>query len=576
VLAGLALAGCGRYAPGTLPTTEAVTADAAWDGDAALSPDGRTIAFVSERADGGRGLFLEPAKGGPPKALITGPGDVSRPSWSRDGHRLLFTRIDPATGEGRAMVAAVQAGAQAAPRTLGLKGGDVRDAVLSPDGSSVAYVVHTDSTWSLCEARVSDLTAHPLFDGLPREAISRPAWGKKGLGLVFAFRGDLWWIARAGGAPTQLTFSKAAEREPAVSPDGKWVAFVSDSTGTGNVWIARLTGPGGKRPAALGAWRPASASFQPLGHPAWSADGHTLWFDRQDPWVVAAIDAAGGAPDTLSSSLFDSREPSYLGDDTRVVFSSVRTGPSRIWIMAASGEARSGPAKQLTMGPGEDVEPAASQASGQVVYVSRMRDLGTATLVLTDATGAAPGALTLPDLAGIEQATRDESPAWSRDGRNIVFASNRGNTPAIWALEGVGRRLRAVTATDGEARTPCWSADGNFVFYGARESAGTRLWRVPAAGGASTPWTSDDVPGSADTQPAVSPDGTKLVFTRQRHGDRDLWIMDSGGGAARALVTNPRGQDAHASWSSDSRRLVYETGGAVNLYRADVRPLLLR
>ena len=55
-----------------------------------------------------------------------------------------------------------------------------------------------------------------------------------------------------------------------------------------------------------------------------------------------------------------------------------------------------------------------------------------------------------------------------------------------------------------------------------------------------------------------------------------MFIRFVQGNGAYPLVVNPRGQDAHASWSSDGRRLVFETGGAVDLHRADVRPLLLR
>jgi len=573
----IALAGCGRYVPGTLPSTQAVTSDAAWDGEAAISPDGKVVAFVSERADGRHGLFTRPVKGdAEPRALVTGPGDVSRPSWSRDGRRLLFTRVDPATGGSRALVIDVAAASGAEPRALGLKGSEARDAVFSPDGESVAYVARGDSSWTLNEARLADLTTRPLYDCGPGEPPTHPSWSKQAAALVFALRGDLWWIARAGGAPERLTFAAASEREPAISPDGHWVAFVSDSSGVDNIWIARLTGGEGKTKPALGPWRPASASFQPLAHPAWSPDGHTLWFERQDPWMVAAIDARGGKPDTLSSSLFDSREPSYLADDTRVAFASTRVGPSRIWMMAAAGEARSGPAKQLSKGPGEDVEPDASKASGQIVYVNRAPALKVATLALTDVAGENLGGLTPLELAGIDQATRDSAPAWSRDGRSVAFASNRAGVSAIWVIEGVGRKLRLVTVADGQPQAPSWSPDGAYLFYAAPGPGGTILWRVPAAGGASAPWTSDDTPGFADTQPAASPDGAHIVFTRQRHGDRDLWLMDAAGGTPRPLVANPRGQDAHANWSSDSRRIVFESGGAVNLYRADMRPLLLR
>ncbi len=582
----LPLAGCGSYVPGTLPATKELWADASYDGEAAISPDGKSLVFVSDRGNGAPRLFVLAIEDGrPPRPLDTGPGAVSRPSWTRDGKRLLFTRADSATGQGQALVVVADQRVQPTAiypdgwnvaRPLGIKGKDVRDAVYSPDGLSVAYVARGESTWTLSEQRLSDQTVRPLFDAGPGEAPSHPTWGRKGESLVFAQRGDLWWVARAGGAPVRLTFTAASERDPALSPDGKWLAFTSDSTGADNVWIARLGAHDTKSPPSLGAWRPVSASFQPLGHPAWAPNGHTLWFERQDPWTIAAIDAGGGHADTLSSSLFDSREPSYLGDDTRVAFASPRVGGSRIWIMAASGEARSGPAKQLTQGPGEDVEPDAAKASGQIVYVHRVTGLNIATLALTDAEGEDLGALTPSELAGVEQATRDAAPSWSRDGRAVAFASNRAGVTAIWVIEGVGRRLRLVTVAEGAPQTPAWSPDGAFIYFAAPAGNGVTIWRVPASGGASTPWTSDDTPGFADTQPAASPDGTKLVFTRQRQGNLDLWIMDAKGGAPRALVTNPRGQDAHANWSSDSRRLVYETGGAVNLYRADVRPLLLR
>jgi Tol biopolymer transport system component len=569
----IALAGCGSYAPGTLPQARAITLDAAWDGDAAISPDGKTVAFVSERVDGRRGLFTRPTQdNGEIRTLVTGPGDVSRPSWSRDGRRVLFTRADPASGTTHAFVVDVAGGE---PKPLGVRGQSVADAVYSPDGNSVACVVRGDSTWTLVEMRIADRTTRPLLDAGPGDPPSRPTWARRGEGLAFAWRGDLWWVAHAGGAPTRLTFTAGRERDPAFSPDGRWLAFTSDSTGNDNLWLARLHPGDRKHPPALETWRPASASFQPTRHAAWAPGGHTLWFERQEPWVVAAMDAGGGAADTLSSSLFDSREPSFAGDDMRVVFSSPRIGASRVWIMASSGEARSGPAKQLTQGPGEDVEPDASKASGQVVYVNRAPELGVATLALTDQSGAPLGPLTGLELAGIDQATRDSDPAWSRDGRSVAFVSNRASVSAIWVIEGVGRRLRLVTVAEGQPRTPGWSPDGAYLFYAAPGPSGVMLWRVPAAGGVSSPWTADDTPGFADSQPAVSPDGTRMVFTRQRHGDRDLWMLDAGG-QARPVLTNARGQDAHANWSSDGRRLVFETGGAVNLYRADVRPLLLR
>jgi len=569
----VAAAGCGSYQPGTMPATTVIASDAAWDGEPAVSPDGKTVAFVSDRSDNARGLWVRPADGrGEPRLLATAPGEVSRPGWSADGKSILYTQLDFAASEGHPYVAEVAAAGAATPLALGGEERDLRDVVRAAEGGSFAGILLTDSTSALVELTTTG-AARPLFDAGTGPAPERPTWAKKGQGLAYAWNGDLWWVRTSGGAPERLTTSAARERDPAFSPDGRWLAFVSDSTGAANVWLARFSGGDGKKPAALGPWRPATASFQAAGHPAWSRDGRTLWFERQQPWTVVAMDASGQNADTLSSSLWDSREPSYLGDDTRVVFSSPRTGPWRVWMMAAAGEARSGPAKALTQGPREDVDPDAAKASGQVAYVERNDALGTSTLALVDADGTGLGALTSVELSDGPATTRDQDPAWSPDGRSVAFVSNRGGMPAVWVIEGVGRRVRLVTVAEGRVRTPRWSSDGAWIVYAARGGNGDALYRVPAAGGASTALTAP-ARGEEDDEPSPSPDGRLVAFTRRHRGDRDIMLLD--GATVRPFVTNPRGQDAHAVWSSDGRRLVYETGGAVDLCRADVRPLLLR
>ena len=98
------IAGCGRYAPGTMPRTTALSADAAWDGDGAVSPDGKTVAFVSDREDNQLGLWIRPARTGIPKRIARELIGVSRPSWSADGKQVLLTRIDPVTARGTAFL----------------------------------------------------------------------------------------------------------------------------------------------------------------------------------------------------------------------------------------------------------------------------------------------------------------------------------------------------------------------------------------------------------------------------------------------------------------------------------------
>src|SRR5207244_6318720 len=113
----------------------------------------------------------------------------------------------------------------------------------------------------------------------------------------------------------------------------RWLAYTLAPGNGSNIWIARFESGDKKSPPALGRPRPVTATYESVGHAAWSRDGQTLCFERRDPWLIAAIDADGGHTDTLTSSLGDSRTPSFLGNDAQIVFASTRLGPWRIWRM---------------------------------------------------------------------------------------------------------------------------------------------------------------------------------------------------------------------------------------------------
>jgi Tol biopolymer transport system component len=209
-----------------------------------------------------------------------------------------------------------------------------------------------------------------------------------------------------------------------------------------------------------------------------------------------------------------------------------------------------------------------SRASGRIVYVSDRAGGAGPGLWLTDPSGADLGRLA-------EGPGRDVEPRWSPDGRSIAFASDRTGAFQVWLLEGVGRALRQVTTDPaGDAHAPDFVPDGGALLYAAEHDGRRSLWRIAVAGGMPVPLTTDDVPGSWDARPRVSPDGMRVVFTRSRRGDADLWMLDLATGEARPIIENPLGADDAADWSPDGRRLVYQTGGATDLYQADVRPLL--
>ena len=122
---------------------------------------------------------------------------------------------------------------------------------LSPDGRWLAFVSNQNDN--------QDIWVMPASGGVPKPLISHPAadfspaWTPDGNALVFVSTqddamGDLWWLSlritegdiQPSGQPRKLTDHVGKDISPAVSPDGKWVAFTSDRSGRDNVWVLNL------------------------------------------------------------------------------------------------------------------------------------------------------------------------------------------------------------------------------------------------------------------------------------------------------------------------------------------------
>src|SRR4030095_10051241 len=111
--------------------------------------------------------------------------------------------------------------------------------------------------------------------------------------------------------------------------------------------------------------------------------------------------------------------------------------------------------------------------------------------------------------------TDDVHPAWSPDGTQIAFASDRAVNREIWVMPATGEpsatRLTFDPAWDGE---PAWSPDGSKIaFTSTRFGAGglgyTRIWVMPSGGGVATQIT---VGAGGDAVPSWSPDGSMIAF----------------------------------------------------------------
>lgn len=137
------------------------------------------------------------------------------------------------------------------------------------------------------------------------------------------------------------------------------------------------------------------------------------------------------------------------------------------------------------------------------------------------------------------------------------------------ALGGITRR---VAGKGGEDRSPAWSPDGRWILFSRLSEAlehtrgdNWEFFLVRPDGSGQHRLTDNFLD---DEQPAWSPDGSRIAISR----DRDIWALGSDGGALRRLTRGPA-DDGEPAWSPDGRRLVFSSdrggGGALWIVEAD-------
>ena len=210
---------------------------------------------------------------------------------------------------------------------------------------------------------------------------------------------------------------------------------------------------------------------------------------------------------------------------------------------------------QPASGVVRDSNPAVSPDGKWLVFASsRGRPLDETSLWIA-ALGAAAPPRRLTDGTAI-----DAHPAWMPDGRAIVFASTRdGGNFDLWRLAiaaGQPGELIRLTQRPGHEVTPSVASDGTIVYAAVTPRGGGEIethLEERAPDGTIRALTT----GPADSSPAVSPDGTRLVFARpQLHGgkpDSELWLMVRATGAIAPLVDLPLTDESGPVWSRDGR-----------------------
>ena len=149
-------------------------------------------------------------------------------------------------------------------------------------------------------------------------------------------------------------------------------------------------------------------------------------------------------------------------------------------------------------------------------------------------------------------------PAWSPDGRKIVFVSTRDRDPEIYVMDADGSNARCLTAVPGRDAHPYWSPDGSkIVFQSPRENGRTRIFVMNADGWEQRVVTKNE--GFCGV-PVWSPDGRTIVFQCTADLARTaadapwkLFALAADGGEPRQITAGPGSDQAPASCSASRR-----------------------
>src|SRR5919197_3692671 len=426
----------------------------------------------------------------------------SWPMWSRDGNIYFVSDRD---GGGLTNIWRVPEAGGRAERVTSFKEGDVRWPSISADGKTIVF----EHDFGISKLDVASKRVTPLHFDIAAETAENAAEVRDFNSLVDDFdlapnsrrialsvHGEVFTAPVEEGDLRQITDGPARDRNVSYSPDGKWLAYVSDRSGREEIYVSAVDGAGEAQKLTdldalkfAYAWSPDSTQiaftssddklrvvtvaseeakelsasrYGNIGAPAWSPDGKWIAFSRPDATRtsdVFLVPAGGGEEKKVTFESFSESNPRFSPDGRKLYFTrneSVSFGQGD----RPSIQLYSVALEHLDRDPDDPEERAEAEAAReeqrQQLAESMSEGGGAApTRAFQSHRNARPVNI---DWAGLKrrtkQLTRLSSPVIdytvSPDGRTLVFATVETagiiNVPVVYSIGEDGRRLTRITS----------------------------------------------------------------------------------------------------------------------------------
>ena len=446
-----------------------------------------------------------------------------------------------------------------------------------------------------------------VSQGAEYEAIrlgADPALSADGSMLAFAWRGDIWIVPTEGGVARQLTQHPSADSQPAFSPDGSELAFVSHRYAGDQVFVMPVEGGAPKQltfhtaGCTLEQWYPSGDAllvnarrdhiwresqrffridrnerkaeellFDAYGGDGMlSPDGKKLLFTREGMtwWRKGYTGSRAGQIwmvdfETKEYTKLIAREtgscwPSWNANGSGFYYVGEQDGVFNLWVYDFQTEEE----RQLTQFEDDSVVfPCISRDGSMIVFRH-----------LFDFYRFRPGRDAAPTRIEIKNAGDSVTPpvvrktlgeasdvAFSDDGLEVAFIAGGD----LWVMDTELREPRRVTDTPEEERDPVFSPDGDTIFFASDKDEQCDIWRAERVDVELYWWQNEAFELTRLTQDAevesdirFNPDGSRISFIK---GSGDLWMMTPDGKDEKRLLSS--WDTPEYDWSPGGKWIVY-------------------
>jgi tricorn protease len=450
-----------------------LTVNVARDFSPRFSPDGKWIAFTSNRT-GNNDVFVMPSTGGEPKQLTWFSGADEALYWTPDGKGVVISSARGSNAWGSPLYVQPVDGGLAKPLGMGI----ARTGMISQDGAMIAFNRNLPSTWrkeyrgnaaaniavmNVSNGSIQEITNTDLQQFKTFANNVFPMWGADGM-LYFASERDgtfnLWRMSTKGGSAQQVTNFKSPGGVffPSISPDGKHIVFQNEF----DLYTIDLPNGKAKKLALAMSFDPKEPDVQVLTAAnraegfGISPAGDYMAVDYHGEIVIVPTEAGVGEKTQMTNSAWRERNEVYSPDGRKIAYVSDESGEQQVWVY----DVASATSKKLTAQPAEK-----------------------------------------------------DNLVWAPNSQKLAYGADN-KVFEIDVLGGAPRELAHNGA--GGINVSQYSADGNWLVYSRRDdeqNADVYLYDIKTK----TEYNISQSPWN-ETNAQLTPDGKTVVFTSNRDG----------------------------------------------------------